>query len=268
MKLLRKLAWIILLTVAVLSAMASVLSTSGYATQFREEPSAAPSRQHWLGTDELGRDRFARLLYGTRISLGLAPVAALLATALAAAIGGGAGYLGGRWQRGMTVMIDLFLCLPWLFLLVIARAMLPLNVSPMVSVLVTFGLLGALGWAGPARVVAASVAALRDSECVLQARAVGTTEWRILLRHILPRLLPILSAQFLILVPVFVLSEANLGMLGLGVAEPLPSWGSLLREMESLYGLTSAPWRLVPLGLLMLVVNSLQLVMGDEETSA
>ena len=118
-------------------------------------PNAAPSGAHWLGTDQLGRDRFARLLYGTRISLLLAPAAALLSTALAGLIGGLAGYRGGGWQRFANSVTDLFLSLPWLFLLITVRALLPLNVSPAASVTVTFLLLGVLGWASAARVVCA-----------------------------------------------------------------------------------------------------------------
>jgi ABC-type dipeptide/oligopeptide/nickel transport system permease subunit len=89
----------VLLAVAVLSLAANWVAPANYATQFRDFPNAAPSRAHWLGTDQLGRDRFARLLYGTRLSLLLAPAAALLSTALAALIGGVAGYRGGMWQQ-------------------------------------------------------------------------------------------------------------------------------------------------------------------------
>src|SRR5580704_18179015 len=119
---------VVVMAVAVAASLgAAYIAPSSYAEQFRDAISAPPSARFWLGTDELGRDRFARLLYGTRVSLLLAPAAAFLSTLIAALIGGAAGYLGGRWERAVTAGIDLFLSLPWLFLLLTVRALLPLN---------------------------------------------------------------------------------------------------------------------------------------------
>jgi peptide/nickel transport system permease protein len=264
----RKLACVILLAVIVASLAANWLAPADYATQFREAPNAPPSRQHLLGTDEIGRDLFSRTLYGTRISLLLAPTAALLSTLMAALIGGVAGYLGGAWERLAMGLTDLFLSLPWLFLLITVRALLPLNVSPLVSVLVTFFMLGLLGWAASARVLCASARSLRNSGLLLQARALGLHGLRLFVVHVVPNLKPVLYAQFWISIPVFILSEANLGILGLGVAEPMPSWGSLLRELEGLASLGEQPWKLVPLLLLILVVTSFQLVLSGEEVAA
>src|ERR1700716_932966 len=131
----RNLACGVLLIVVGLSLAANWLAPAGYSKQYREAVGAGPTRQHWLGTDEIGRDRFARVLYGTRISLLLAPAAALISTLMAGLVGGLAGYLGGIWLRLATGMTDLFLSLPWLFLLITVRAVLPLNVSPVLSVL-------------------------------------------------------------------------------------------------------------------------------------
>lgn len=268
MKAARLLACVIVVAVCALSLGANWLAPAGYAKQFREVPNAPPSHQHLLGTDEVGRDRFARVLYGTRISLLLAPAAALVSTALAALVGGLAGYLGGIWLKLACAFTDLFLSLPWLFLLITVRALLPLNVSPLVSVLITFLILGLLGWAASARVLSTSAGALRDSDFVLQARASGLHGPRLFLIHVLPNLKPILYAQFWISIPVFILSEANLGVLGLGVAEPLPSWGSLLRELEGLISFREEPWRLVPLFLLIIVLTSFQLLLSNEEVTA
>jgi ABC-type dipeptide/oligopeptide/nickel transport system permease subunit len=265
MSFLQKIALLGLLLVVGASATANWLAPAGYAKQYREATDAPPSHTHWLGTDELGRDRFARVLYGTRISLLLAPAAALLSTLMAALIGGLAGYLGGIWERAAMAVTDLFLSLPWLFLLITARALMPLNISPLLSVLATFILLGLLGWTSAARVLCASSGALRGSDFVRQARAAGIPATRLFWLHVLPNLKPVLYAQFWISIPVFILAEANLGILGLGVAEPMPSWGSLLRELEGLVSVGEEPWKFVPLILLVVVVTSFQLLLSRQE---
>jgi peptide/nickel transport system permease protein len=264
----RKLSCLVLLAVCAAALAANWLAPAGYAKQFRDVPNAPASRQHLLGTDDIGRDRFARVLYGTRISLLLAPAAALVSTALAALVGGLAGYMGGIWLQMARGFTDLFLSLPWLFLLITVRALMPLNVSPLVSVLITFLVLGLLGWAASARVLSTSADAVRNSDFVLQARASGLHGPRLFLIHVLPNLKPVLYAQFWISIPVFILAEANLGILGLGVAEPLPSWGSLLRELEGLISFREQPWRLVPLLLLVVVMTSFQLLLSNEEVTA
>jgi peptide/nickel transport system permease protein len=265
MKAARAIALAFLLLIGSASLLANFLAPATYAEQFRELPNAAPSSKHWLGTDELGRDRFSRLLFGTRISLLLAPAAALISTLLAALLGGVSGYVGGRVETAAMWITDLFLSLPWLFLLVAVRALLPLNVSPEVSVIITFGMLGVLGWAGAGRVVCATSRSARDSDYVFLARASGVRPARLFARHIVPNLAPVLLAQFWISIPIFILAEANLGVLGLGVAEPLPSWGTLLRELGNYSALGNQPWLFVPLVLLIAVVISFQLVLPKTE---
>jgi peptide/nickel transport system permease protein len=261
----RWMACAVLLLVVSVSLAANWLAPAGYAKQYREAADAPPSHEHWMGTDAIGRDRFARVLYGTRISLLLAPAAALLSTLLAALVGGLAGYLGGAWARGAMAVTDLFLSLPWLFLLITVRALMPLNVSPLSSILVTFLMLGLLGWTSAARVLCTTAGSLRNSDFVQQARAAGVRGGRLFWVHVMPNLKPVLLAQFWISIPVFILSEANLGILGLGVAEPMPSWGSLLKELEGLVSVGEEPWKFVPLALLIVVVTSFQLVLSKQE---
>jgi peptide/nickel transport system permease protein len=268
MTLKQKIALVVLGVAVAASLGAAYIAPSSYSEQFRDAISAPPSSRFWLGTDELGRDRFARLLYGTRVSLLLAPAAALLSTLIAGLIGGAAGYLGGRWERIVTGGVDLFLSLPWLFLLLAVRALLPLNTSPVTSVMITFLLLGCLGWAAPARIVRAGTRTLVDSDYLVQASASGISRWRLFWRHLLPNLRPILLAQFWISVPLFILSEANLGLLGLGVSEPLPSWGAMLRELENYSAVLQNPWMLAPAVLLVVVVSCLQLLLRTEESVA
>ncbi len=268
MKTLRAASVLVLAAAFAMTLVGGWFVAHDYARQFRETPNAPPSRDFKLGTDDLGRDRFSRLLYGTRVSLLLAPAAALLSVALAGLLGGFAGYHGGWSERGLMAVTDLFLSLPWFFVLITVRGLMPLNVAPTVSVLLTFLLLGLLGWAASARVICGGARAVRNSDFVLQAQASGCTRTRLLLLHILPNLRPALAAQFWTSIPVFILTEANLGLLGLGVAEPLPSWGGLLRDLQNHYGLLSQPWRLAPLATLVIVVSAFQFAMTREEAVA
>jgi len=229
----RTIAATVLALVLLASLAVSFIPGASYSRQDREFAGAAPSARFPLGADDLGRDRLTRLLYATRISLLLAAAAAAVTIAVAFLAGGIAGYFGGWCDRAIVRALDLILSLPWLFLLLAARALLPLNVSPLYSLLLTYALLAALGWAAPARVVRAGARGFRDSEFVLQARAEGCSEWRVLWRHVLPNLKPVLLAQFWTTIPVFILAEANLGFLGLSAGEPLPTWGTLLRELQS-----------------------------------
>ena len=266
MKWLRLSAWVFLGGLLAVSLLADVIAPYSYSEQSREAISAPPSGQHILGTDELGRDRFSRLLYGTRISLLLAPAAALVSTLIAAILGTLAGYLGGVCEWFAKALIDLSLSLPWLFLLLTVRAMLPLNTPPITSILITFALMALLGWATAARVINAGVANLRRSDFLLLARANGTRPLRLLTRHALPNLKPVLLAQFWISVPLFLLTEANLGLLGLGVSEPLPSWGNLLRELGDVSMVSANPWMLTPAVLLLVVVSGFHLILREGET--
>jgi len=241
-----------ILILLALAAVGSLWFPVSASAQSRNAIDAAPSMRYPLGTDELGRDRLARVLCGLRLSFLLAPAAACLSTALAALIGGIAGWYGGAIERIAMAAADLFVSLPWLFLLITVRAVLPLNVSPLVSIGVTFLLLGMLGWAAPARVARARVRAIAGSDYFLQARAAGTGGVRLFLRHLLPNLGPILAAQFWICVPVYIISEANLGLLGLGVADPLVSLGGMVRELSSESSLMTRPWILAPAGVLVM----------------
>ncbi|MCC6363947.1 MAG: ABC transporter permease [Bryobacterales bacterium] len=237
-------ALLILLLVTAIGA--DWISPLPYKQQNREEARQSPGPAHWLGSDDLGRDLWSRLLYGTRVSLLLAGAAALLATLIAAAVGVTAAYCGGYADRLLMSLTDLFLSIPWLFLLLTVRALLPLNTPPWESVAITFLLLGLLGWAGAARLVRASALARLASPFALQAHAAGISPLRLLALHLLPNLTPVLEAQFLLALPAFLLGEANLGMLGLGVSEPLPSWGNLLAELTSPGAVAEAPWLIAP----------------------
>ena len=268
MKIIRIVAISVLALTALTVLCAHYLAPAGYEQQFREETAAAPSVHHPLGTDDVGRDRWARLLYGMRVSLTLAPLAAIFTTVMAGLVGGIAGYFGGWTERCCKLLIDFFLSVPWLFLLITVRAVLPLNISPEASVTVTFALLGLLGWAASARVICTGAKDLMKSEFVWMARASGFSGFKLIRLHLLPNLRGALLAQFWISVPVFIIAEANLGALWLGVNEPLPSLGSLLRELQESVTLRPEPWRLVPLVVLIVVISSFQILLNKQEVRA
>jgi peptide/nickel transport system permease protein len=250
---------------AILSVGADWLAPHDYAAQFRQHANEPPSQTFPLGTDDLGRDRFSRLLQGSRISLFCAPLGALIATVLAAAVGVISGYLGG-WVDGVLIgLTDLFLSLPWFFALLTLRALLPLNISSWQSIAATFLLLAVVGWPSCARVIRAGTAAMRRTGPILHARAYGCSGLRLLLRHVLPSLRPVLSAQFWVLVPTFLLAEANLGILGLGIVEPLPSLGNLLAELQNYERIRESPWVLAPAVLLVSVVASLHFLVSGRK---
>jgi peptide/nickel transport system permease protein len=247
---------------AVASFGAGWIRPSGYAAQFRDAPAVAPCARFPLGTDELGRDLLARTLYGMRLSFLLAGSAALVSSAIAGLVGIATGVLGKAFEQALEICSNLLMSLPWIFLLLLARALLPLEMPAETSVLVTFLLLALLGWAPAARTIGASARLLRHSGFTLRARAEGAGSWRLIRYQIWPNLRSFIGAQFLILLPGFILSEATLSFLGLGVGEPLPSWGGLLRDLEDYSAVADQPWRIAPLILMFMTVACLESLSG------
>ena len=267
MKVVHATALTLVCLIALASFGGSLSSRYDYRRQDRDHFSAGPSQEHWLGTDALGRDRLARLLHGTRVSLILAPMAAGLSVLVALLVGAAPGLIGETTEHVAKSVVDLMLSVPWLFLLLLVRALLPLNTSPLASATITFLMLGMLGWGVPARILMARSRMLRQSEFVLLARSNGVSRLRLLTVHVMPNLWPVVSAQFWIAVPVFMLAEANLSLLGLGVQEPLPSLGSLLRELETVLSIRNDVCSFAALIVLMVMVSSLQLAFLKREVS-
>jgi peptide/nickel transport system permease protein len=257
-----------LIVIFALGLFAGSFTHYSYAHQFRDIPNTAPSSAHWLGTDGLGRDLFTRVVYGTRVSLLLAPAAALLATIIAALLGGIAGLRGGWLEKIILASADLSMSLPLLFVLIALRALLPLDLSPVLSVVATFLTLGLLGWPSSLRVVWAASRNLRDSDHILLAQALGYRHPQILFHQVIPCLRPVFLAQFWISIPIFILTEATLSMLGLGVMEPMPSWGNLLRGSEDFSAMAANPWRLIPLVVVVLTVICFQFIFSSSEELA
>ncbi len=269
-----RLASVLMLAMIALACAFPILVTSDPSDeQFRNDIDLPPSVRYPLGTDDLGRNRMARLLSGTRTSLILAPAAALVSLALATLAGVAAGATGpGLVNRVFEGGADLAGSLPWLFVLIALRASLPLDAPPLTTTAVTFALLALLGWTAPARIIRNVTASLRDREFLIQARSLGISPWRLALVHMLPNVWPVAAAQFWINIPVFILAEANLGLLGMGISEPYASLGNQLRELESYTAVSQKPWLLAPAALLTLIVACLWVIsmstQGREESSS
>ncbi len=256
---LRRVAILLLIAIALCGALAPKLAPYPWNRMFRDSIDTPPGPRFPMGTDDVGRDRLSRLLYGTRISVMLAPAAAFCSIGIALAIAA----LGPVYA--VSALTTICLSLPWIFLFILLRAELPLNTSPIASVVLTFGLMGVAGWAVPGRVFTASIQEIRQSGWLLQARAAGISGPRIALAHAWPHIRSVALAQFRVLIPSYILSEASLGLLGLGVPEPLPSWGNLLRDLQHPALVRANPWVLAPLGLLVIVMICLETLAPSRE---
>jgi ABC-type dipeptide/oligopeptide/nickel transport system permease subunit len=202
-----------------------------------------PSWQHWLGTDIQGRDVWARLVYGARISLSAGIISQSIALSLGLTLGLAAGYYGKWVDEVVMRLADVTLAFPTLLLLIAMAAALQPSIG------VVFVTIGIVGWAGMARLVRGQVLVVRQLEFVQASRALGSRDVRVVLKHVLPNVVaPVLIAATLGIAAA-IMAEASLSFLGLGVQPPTPSWGSMIADGRDLNQLRNAPWTSVSPGL-------------------
>jgi peptide/nickel transport system permease protein len=219
--------------------------------QIRKPPTAA----HVMGTDELGRDLFTRVLYGGRISMTIGLFSALVATLVGTLLGAVAGYYGGLVDNLIMRATDIVFTIPALPLLIILNSYADSSIPLMVLVI------GALSWMGTARAVRGMVLSLKEQDFLLAARAVGVGDGRILLFHLIPNALTPVIVGATLGVGNAIIVESSLSFLGLGITPPTPSWGNMLQDAQST--MLSAPWLTIFPGLAILLTVLCVNFLGD-----
>ena len=234
--------------IALLAVFAPSFSVYGYSEVDYANISCAPDwwpgdvscragGMHWFGTDSLGRDLFVRLLYGARVSLAVGLVATFVSLVIGVAWGAVAGFVGGRLDGLMMRLVDIFYSLPYIFLVIILMVLFNRNFILM------FVAIGAVEWLTMARIVRGQTLSIREKEFIEAARAAGVTGAGIVGRHIVPNVVGPVVVYVTLTIPNVILAESFLSFLGLGVQEPLTSWGVLIAEGAG--QMESAPWTLV-----------------------
>ncbi len=199
-----------------------------------------PSAEHILGTDAIGRDVWARLVYGARVSLSVGLVAVGIYTSIALVLGSVAGYVGGHVDNAIMRFTDIIMCFPTFLLIITVAAVLPPNIFNIMIII------GIFGWPGMTRLIRGQFLSLRSQDFVTAAVAIGVPTRRIIFRHILPNVVgPVVVAATLGLAGA-ILTESSLSFLGLGVQQPTPSWGQTLTTAMQLPILENLPWRWLP----------------------
>jgi oligopeptide transport system permease protein len=229
----------LILAMAVLVIVGPWLSPWGYAHTDWENTSIGPDweSRHVFGTDALGRDLFVRTLYGGRISLMIGVVATLVSLLIGISWGATAGYLGGRVDHVMMRIVDILYAMPFMFFVILLMVFFGRNI------ILIFVAIGAINWLDMARIVRGQTLSLKQREFVEAAEAQGVATHNIIRRHIVPNLLGVVVVYVTLTIPQVILVESFLSFLGLGVQEPMTSWGALVNEGAQEMG--TAPWMLI-----------------------
>ena len=221
-----------------------------------------PAPLFLFGSDDFGRDVFSRLLFAGQISLFAGLLGAVLSLTLGTAIGGAAGYYGGWIDDVIMRAAELFLAVPWIYLLFVVRMTLPLDLAPAQAFMLVLGIIAVVGWARPARLIRGAVLSARARDYVVAARCLGASDAHLLWRHVFPQIAAIVFTQAALLAPQFILAEVTLSFFGLGVEEPTPTWGNMLASLQRYHVVASYWWMFLP-GVVMIPVFWLYHALAD-----
>lgn len=218
---------------------------------------AKPSGEHWLGTDDLGRDTFTRLVYGGRVSLSVGLVSTAISLMIGVVLGSIAGYFGGWVDSLIMRIVDIFMCFPFFVIAIAIAAVLGPSIYNVMLIS------GILSWTRICRIVRAEVMAIKGREFIEAAISLGLESGEIIRRHILPNVLAPIIVYATLGIATGILSEAGLSFLGLGVKQPQPSWGNMLAAAQNLRSLRMHWWLWIPPGLMVLTTILSINILGD-----
>lgn len=223
-----------------------------------------PSLTHWLGTDLLGRDILVRLMYAGRVSLRVGFIAVIISVTIGGIIGSLAGYYGGWVDAVLMRIVDVFICIPFLPILIILGAMLSdLKVSPDMRINFVMIIIGVLSWPSVARLVRGQILSLREQEFMQAAKATGLRDYRKIFKHLLPNTIPSIIVSATLGIGGAIMTESALSYLGMGVTPPSASWGNMIQSVNNFIDLMQRPWLWVPPGMcIFLTVMAINLL-GD-----
>lgn len=209
---------------------------------------SAPSIEHILGTDDIGRDVFTRILYGGRISIAVGVASMMLQLLIGVTLGSIAGYFGGLIDKIIVRVIDIIMCFPF-FVITIALAAV-LGGSTLNLILI----IGLLMWPNIARIVRGEILSIKENDYVMAAKAIGLGPVEIIIKHILPNILSVILVSSTLSIATGILMEASLSFLGLGVKPPTPSWGNMLVAAQNIAVLQNEWWMWIPAGFMVVIM--------------
>ena len=222
----------------------------------------SPGRYYLMGSDSRGRDLFSRILYGARISLSIGLIGVMISFTIGLLIGGISGYYGGWIDTILMRLCEMFMMIPGFYLMLALRSIVPDNFNSFQIYLSIVVILSFIGWAGLARIIRGMAISLRTRDYVLAAKTLGVSNVRIITQHILPHTLSYSIVAVMLSIPSYIISEAALSLIGLGIQDPLASWGNLLTDAMAIVHIKLHPWMLIP-GVFIFITVMCFNVVGD-----